>query len=1750
MIKFIKRSNHDKLSSFGEENAMKLQPSFRYVASVLIILTIVLFIAGIASLSTGTSLASPSAQGSEPASLPPLQAKSDITLPYIELWPDAAGVGETVAVRGLNFCPTAECAALRIRVNDMLVLDDVSVNSDGTFVTYITASDPQGLQRIGAEQTDLNGLTLSDSKALIVMSPGQDAATQQSQNQIPVEPIFSPVEPRPNYEPSESEIIETPVGPQSPEVIAFQPNIKWGGRTVAVDAVPANRNEAIAATETGGLFRTTNLGVNWTHLDNLPAFRMYDVKYASPDGSIVIASSAYNSRAANDGGIWRSTDHGVSWNKPATSTPLCSGGRVNTYGITVVFSRNEVYVGTDCGLAISHDQGATWMHVSNWNSGTPRVFSVAARDYGGPGSVVDLCGDFGHRRSTDGGTSWTSSNDLPAPYAYCPSLAVHGIALSPIDQNVLFITKWDSPIVCNGNTVARYAVYESDNGGTSWIRRYFGCGISRPPSIFTDTTPSAGQIVVYFSDGLSLRQQYCSGVAPNPRCGTTWTDVPVDHSDVNGLVVDPGYYCLLYVVSDGGVHKGTDPCGGSFSIIGAGNAGYQALQVYEVQSQVHPGLPTDLYFGTKDNDLWSSVDSGATWPGEICCEGFFISLLHNTPNNIGQKINFTACADCVNLQSGPLWAGWTYWNNPPNSGYSPVIIETNVYIQFSQVNPPSNTTNILYITTNNGGIWTQVPGVAISEPLGGQPLISGPALNPTVYIGVQKAGGSWGLRKITNVRGPGSAVVVPADSGLNNIGIYLMGQGTLIVPLVVGVNPSNPNHLIAADVGSQQMKVSTNGGASWTNIPELTNLVMGNGRFAFMQGTILQPHFVQWDPSNTNRIFVSTDEAGVLYSPNGGLSWGRLVGSEMVVNGANFAFDEVLGRTLVASYGRGLWQLEFTQADISIVKSSPSSIGSQVHYAITVTNNGPAIAENTIMTDTLPANTTFTSLAISSAGWLCTTPAVGATGTVSCNGGDRANGDVSTFTLVLNVNAGVPAGSPICNTAYARSDILDNTPGDSAFTCSTELGDLVVDRSDDANISTCLTAPNDCTLRGAINKVNGLNTDHALIRFDPSVLTIGLTSSLPVITARGTAIIGAAGTPLLNGAGMANGDAIKINAAEVVIKGLSIVNVPSGGVADVHVLSGLGIQIADNYLGTFPEVVGVTTCTPGSVTRNAAYGVLVDGGVSGTNSNPALWVYGNRVACHSTYGLVMFGSDGAIIGRTPAGVASGNYIGTNANDAILPNGVGVGLLANGGNGARYHTVVYNTIQYNNNAGVWLLGTGTNNTNSTSSNLLAGNLIVGNGQTNGAGGVYLSGGAYYNIIGGQNDEDINIIEANHGNGISLFDSDSNGILGNHIGNQHGHGNNTGSGIYISNGTSNWVGGFFFVFGSLKHGNVIGGNNLNGVELINGTTGTLLTQNKIGTNVTVTAPISNTLSGVSISLGAHTNRIGDGTFANENVIAGNGKNGVSISGSTTMTNTITFNDIGLSSQSLINDTSTRALDLAQPTTPDVVPLPNHEDGVLLQDNTSGNVITAATWIAYNLSGVRMMSGAHDNLIQNASLFNNIHYGALFEGAATSNNTVKGSTLNGNGYDGIGEKGGAYDNRWSHISTFSNGGLGIDLAITDDLQNTLTPPWPVITQVIPSGSSTIVRGTANGTYSVYSTQVELYTVAPDPSGHGEGRSYLGTAPTDASGNWQITLPGTSNRCFTAFETDFAVVIENYWRSTEFGPNTCQTYLPLLQK
>ncbi|MEO6061157.1 MAG: right-handed parallel beta-helix repeat-containing protein [Thermoflexales bacterium] len=694
---------------------------------------------------------------------------------------------------------------------------------------------------------------------------------------------------------------------------------------------------------------------------------------------------------------------------------------------------------------------------------------------------------------------------------------------------------------------------------------------------------------------------------------------------------------------------------------------------------------------------------------------------------------------------------------------------------------------------------------------------------------------------------------------------------------------------------------------------------------------------------------------------------------------------------------------------------------------------------------------------------------------------------------------------------------------------------LFVDRSDDANVTTCSGAANDCTLRGAINKVATIGISQT-IQFLPAISQINLSSPLPTVNMTGTIIQGASGVPRINGAGLAGSgdDIFTVDTSGSRISGLTLIN---GNRSDIMVKSGAGNQIDHNYLGVANP--SATTCLTAGATRKGSVGIWLQEEVSASGST-SIWIYGNVIGCHVADGIFAVGADDAKIGIDPAGAASGNWIGTTVakiggsyTGETLPNRHGISFSASGADGSRRNIIRNNVVANNAQIGVLLQGNGVNNINSTSGNTIAANLIIGNLT-----GVWLSNGAFLNVIGGATDGDGNTIYANTNNGINVYDSDLNGILGNTIGAQDpAMANNGISGILISNGASNWIGGVFVLIIAFERGNIIAGNGQSGVWLA-GARNTTITRNWIG-NTPAGAIRPNGGNGIIISEGSYSNTIGN-LPAQINVIGGNTGDGIVIDGAATMSNTVVYNDIGLNS-ALAN-----------------LALPNQR-GVVLSSGAHHNTVAGGNWIATNHStGVMLASGATRNQIgPNNLIFGNSRDGIAFSGSNTDFNTILTSTIHSNALDGIREYGGALNNNWIATALYANGGLGIDQAAETSSGNIPTAGWPVITSMVRAGGFVTLTGTSDASVSgpgfANTTKVYVFSDGLDPSGYGEGQNYKGEAQTNSAGVWKISLSeGGSPRCYAAYKRTAGFLFSTYDYGSEFSPSTCalRAYLPTVRR
>jgi len=144
-----------------------------------------------------------------------------------------------------------------------------------------------------------------------------------------------------------------------------------------------------------------------------------------------------------------------------------------------------------------------------------------------------------------------------------------------------------------------------------------------------------------------------------------------------------------------------------------------------------------------------------------------------------------------------------------------------------------------------------------------------------------------------------------------------------------------------------------------------------------------------------------------------------------------------------------------TAVDVAVTKSGPGTgvAGAGVAYTITVSNAGPDIAQDVVLTDALPAGTTFVSLTQESGPTAsCVTPSAGAGGTVTCSFNTLANGATAQFTLTLNIGSAVT----IVNTAVVATSSFDvnaSNNNSSATTGVTQSADVGVAKSGPAVVT-------------------------------------------------------------------------------------------------------------------------------------------------------------------------------------------------------------------------------------------------------------------------------------------------------------------------------------------------------------------------------------------------------------------------------------------------------------------------------------------------------------------------------------------------------------------------------------------------------------------------------------------------------------------------------------------------------------------------
>ena len=112
-------------------------------------------------------------------------------------------------------------------------------------------------------------------------------------------------------------VVVRDISPDQSGLDATDPNGASGGRVNGLGVDRSTPARSYAASEWGGLFRSNDNGLTWTHLEGHVPTATWDVEVDPTNSNRVYATSFYDGRVNSRAGINVSTDGGATWTRPA-----------------------------------------------------------------------------------------------------------------------------------------------------------------------------------------------------------------------------------------------------------------------------------------------------------------------------------------------------------------------------------------------------------------------------------------------------------------------------------------------------------------------------------------------------------------------------------------------------------------------------------------------------------------------------------------------------------------------------------------------------------------------------------------------------------------------------------------------------------------------------------------------------------------------------------------------------------------------------------------------------------------------------------------------------------------------------------------------------------------------------------------------------------------------------------------------------------------------------------------------------------------------------------------------------------------------------------------------------------------------------------------------------------------------------------------------------------------------------------------
>jgi photosystem II stability/assembly factor-like uncharacterized protein len=397
-----------------------------------------------------------------------------------------------------------------------------------------------------------------------------------------------------------------------------------GGRVTALAVAPGGATVYLASAN-GGVFKSTNGGVNWTPIFDTWSDFSIGALALEPGSSTTLWVGTGEANASVDSydgrGLYRSRDGGVTF-EPMGLAETARIARVavdpgDPDHILVAAMGTQFSTSPDRGLYRSTNGGQTWTQPLFVNDSTgvcdvvfnpahpetvfaatwERVRRPTYRRAYGPG-----CGIW---RSIDGGASWTRlSSGLPAPSDNVGRIAL-GVAPSRPT------TVYAQVVSGAAGGYSGLGVWRTLDGGDTWTKRdqsgflnmFGGFGW-----YFGDLGVDPADPEKIYAMGVSFRRSIDGGANFLDITGAA-------HVDQHALWIDPANPQRIYLGNDGGFYWSTD----------GGAVWHKSLDLPITQfyaGAIDPSDPNRLLGGTQDNNTLLTAGSPSGWNAILGGDGF------------------------------------------------------------------------------------------------------------------------------------------------------------------------------------------------------------------------------------------------------------------------------------------------------------------------------------------------------------------------------------------------------------------------------------------------------------------------------------------------------------------------------------------------------------------------------------------------------------------------------------------------------------------------------------------------------------------------------------------------------------------------------------------------------------------------------------------------------------------------------------------------------------------------------------------------------------------------------------------------------------------------------------------------------------------------------------------------------------------------------------------------------------------------